>query len=201
MAAIARLRVALCEIEPEIWRQFDVPASVTLKQLHDVIQAAFAWQDYHLFEFEVSGRRYGIPDDEAGDGPGQVRDARAIRLDRLIARGATSLDYAYDFGDDWHHRVTIEAVEERPEDRGWPRFVDGARRAPPEDCGGPFGFAAFLAAIADPNHARHDELLRWHGGAFDSEKMDVAAIRRRFAMAARHLDAAFARRRPRGGKA
>lgn len=42
---IARMRISLLEIMPEIWRRVEVPANAHLKGLHDVIQAVFGWQD------------------------------------------------------------------------------------------------------------------------------------------------------------
>jgi hypothetical protein len=38
------LKVRLLDIEPEIWRSFVVPASITLDRLHDVIQIAMGWE-------------------------------------------------------------------------------------------------------------------------------------------------------------
>ena len=37
---IARLRISLKHIEPEIWRLVEVPLGMSLKGLHDVIRAA-----------------------------------------------------------------------------------------------------------------------------------------------------------------
>ena len=48
----------------------------------------------------------------------------------------------------------------------------GERACPPEDCGGPWGYADYLAAIADPQHERHEELLEWRG-PFDPEAFDA----------------------------
>ena len=64
---IARLKMSLQEIEPVIWRQVEMPVTSSLKAVHDVIQAAFGWEDYHLFEFEVGGRRYGCTSDFGDD--------------------------------------------------------------------------------------------------------------------------------------
>ena len=49
----------------------------------------------------------------------------------------------------------------------YPVFVDGARRCPPEDVGGPDGFMDFLEAILDPAHEEHRAMLDWYGGPFD----------------------------------
>ena len=61
---IARVRVSLKEVEPEIWRRMDVPLGLSLQGLHDVIQAAVGWEHYHLFEFRIGGKLYGLPEPE-----------------------------------------------------------------------------------------------------------------------------------------
>ena len=50
--------------------------------------------------------------------------------------------------------------------------LEGKRACPPEDYGGPWGYADSLAAIADPNHEQHDELQAWRG-PFDPEAFDA----------------------------
>ena len=44
---IATLRIELVDTDPLIWRQVEVPTSITLRALHDVIQAAMGWFDQH----------------------------------------------------------------------------------------------------------------------------------------------------------
>jgi hypothetical protein len=196
----ARIRVSLKEIEPEIWRRLDVPLGMSLKGLHDTIQAAMAWQDCHLFEFRIGNRIYGIPE-PLEDGDRKVLDAKLVKLETLVANDVTELDYVYDFGDDWDHLVTIESVGPAEPGLELPRFIDGARRAPPEDCGGPYGYADFVEAITRKRHPRHRELTEWYGGPFDPESFDQAAIRRRLGGIAKRRQAgrlSAARRRSKG---
>jgi Plasmid pRiA4b ORF-3-like protein len=40
-------------------------------------------------------------------------------------------------------------------------------RCPPEDIGGPWGYAEFRDAIHDPKHERHAELKEWTAADFD----------------------------------
>ncbi len=61
---IATVRIELRDTDPLIWREVEVPTSVTLKVLHDVIQAVMGWFDCHLWEFVVGKQRYGLPMDE-----------------------------------------------------------------------------------------------------------------------------------------
>ena len=178
---IARLRITLSDTDPVIWRTVDVPVEANLKMVHDIIQAAFGWQDYHLWEFEADDRRYGLPDPKWRDDT--LTAAKSIKLKTLLDRGIGQLDYTYDMGDNWHHTVTVEAIGPGQPDTTYPRFIDGARCGPPEDCGGAPGFDNFLDAIADPKHPDHAELVDWYaesyGGAYNPETIDKrdAALR------------------------
>ena len=55
-AEIASVRIELQDTDPLIWREVEVPTSITLKVLHDIVQATIGWMDYHLWEFRVGGR-------------------------------------------------------------------------------------------------------------------------------------------------
>src|SRR5262249_10587129 len=50
---IATVRIELRHSDPLIWRQVEVPTSITLKVLHDIIQAVMGWFDYHLWQFTI----------------------------------------------------------------------------------------------------------------------------------------------------
>jgi len=63
-AEIATARIELMDTDPPIWREVELPTSITLKVLHDIVQATIGWMDYHLWEFVIDGRRYGLHMDE-----------------------------------------------------------------------------------------------------------------------------------------
>lgn len=167
---VHQLRVAINEIDPPIWRRLQVPSRTTLAELHSVIQAAFGWWDYHLHDFNIRDVRYGTDDGEGWDAP---VDERRARLDPLASPGE-SFTYTYDFGDFWQHSVEVEEVLAADPDQSYPRLVDGARARPPEDCGGPGGYAGVLEAVADPAHEEHESMLEWLGGPYDPEYFDPA---------------------------
>jgi hypothetical protein len=54
MMLIARLKLTLSDVEPQVLRRFDVPLKIKLNCLHDVIQAAMGWSDTHLYEFKAN---------------------------------------------------------------------------------------------------------------------------------------------------
>jgi hypothetical protein len=194
---IARVRISLDEIEPEIWRLVALPVGMNLKGLHDVIQAVFGWQDYHLFEFRIGEKVYGIPWPEEDFGR-KVMQAKLMKLETLIAKGIDRFNYTYDFGDGWEHAIAIEAVGEAEPALKYPRFLDGARRGPPEDSGGAYGYHRFLKAIANPRHRDHREMIEWYGRSYDPDDIDLFSLRLRLGAIAkrRHAGkAAFARRK------
>jgi hypothetical protein len=55
---VYRLKITLDYIQPPIWRCFQVPASITLDQLHAVVQVVMGWESDHLFGFAKGEMRY-----------------------------------------------------------------------------------------------------------------------------------------------
>lgn len=106
---IATVRIELRDTDPLIWREVEAPTSITLKVLHDVIQAVMGWFDYHLWEFTIDKQRYGLPMDEDW-GTEPRKDAAKVRLRDVLKPRRTTIDYLYDFGDSWEHRLTVTGV-------------------------------------------------------------------------------------------
>ena len=171
MTTAHRLKITLAGIRPPIWRRVLVDSEATLGELHLVIQAAFGWLGGHLYDFEITGTRYGpsVEDEEEGD----AEDEETVNLAQVADAGAR-FTYTYDFGDDWRHDIEVEAVEPTTPEISLPTCTDGRRSGPPEDCGGPSGYAHLLSALADSNHPDHDEQLDWVGPHFDPEEFDLA---------------------------
>ena len=54
---VLQLKVRLLGISPMIWRRVLVPESVSLRELHGVVQLAMGREGIHLFEFAIRGVR------------------------------------------------------------------------------------------------------------------------------------------------
>ena len=153
-----RLKVTLRDVEPEVMRRIVVPLTIRLDRLHLTLQAAFGWTGSHLYAFTAAGVNWGIPDPGFDFGTAPI-DARKSRLyDVARETGAKTIHYLYDFGDSWDHVIKLERWFENTDTVGLPLLLDAAGRCPPEDIGGPDGYAEFLAAISDTAHPRHAEL-------------------------------------------
>jgi hypothetical protein len=169
-APIYRLKVTLHGSKPPIWRRFLVPSSITLKNLHNAIQAVMGWTDSHLHQFEWDGILYGVSDREFG--LTRVSENKTT-VDQLLRHPKDRMTYEYDFGDSWVHDVVLEAVLPPEGDGRYPIVEAGRRACPPEDVGGIYGYAHFLEAISNPKHPEHTEMMEWAGESFDPEFFDT----------------------------
>lgn len=172
---IARLKVTLQDIRPPVWRRLEVPMTLSLGALHQILQIAFGWTDSHLHQFHLGLHRYGMMEDEFDD---ELLDENHARLDQLVPIFRRFV-YEYDFGDSWMHRIALEKRIARQRGLTYPRCTGGKRAGPPEDCGGPFGYADFLEAMDDPSHEEHQSVRDWIGGPFDPDAFDLVAVNRR----------------------
>ncbi|MEV0196119.1 plasmid pRiA4b ORF-3 family protein [Nonomuraea sp. NPDC050691] len=167
---IHRIKVTLAGSRPPIWRRLEVPSAITLQNLHAVLQAAFGWEDYHMWVFETPIGRYGVADREL-----RIASAAAKRLHQVLPAPEGRIGYTYDFGDDWEHTILVEAVTPAEPGIAYPRCLTGRRACPPEDCGGIWGYDYLLEILADPTHEEHEDRLEWLG--LDSaEQFDPAAF-------------------------
>jgi len=171
---IARLKITLDDVEPKVLRRIEVPFDIRLDRLHLVIQAGMGWTNSHLYEIRSRDVGWGIPDRDWGDGP---LDARKAHLgDVLEDTGTKTLKYLYDFGDGWEHTIKAESLFDPEPDNIYPRLIEASGRCPPEDCGGPWGYAELLEAINDPKHERHAELSDWFPEHFNPAVTDVKRL-------------------------
>ncbi|MBB5808697.1 hypothetical protein F4560_008465 [Saccharothrix ecbatanensis] len=180
--SVHRLKITLRGSKPPIWRRLEVPSSTSLVRLHQIIQDAFAWEDYHMWVFDTPEGEYGMPDPELGHG-----DAATVTLADAAKAPKDRVGYLYDFGDAWDHDIVVEDVVQAEPGAAYPRCLTGRRAAPPEDSGGIWGYANLCDVLADPEHPEHAERLEWldldsaadfDPAAFDAEEVNEYLERR-----------------------
>lgn len=177
---IYQLKISLQGARPPIWRRVQVPGSITLDELHEVIQHCMGWMDSHLHQFRIGDFLYG-PDLDDGWDDIPVRREESYTLHSLADSLAPALYYTYDFGDDWQHKIVVEKTLAASEGKPYPVLVKGKRACPPEDVGGIWGYQQFLEAYQDPEHEEYETMREWAGADFDPEqfgKEDIEAINR-----------------------
>jgi len=179
LGTVYQLKIVLAGTKPPIWRRVQVQ-DCNLTKLHEIVQCAMGWYGGHLWAFEIDGEQYG--EDPWGGTDMDMLSPRSIKLSRLVDEGVTKFVYVYDFGDNWEHLVTVEKTLDADPTVRYPHCTAGKRACPPEDCGGPWGYVEFLAAISDPKHEEHDDLLKWVGGEFDPQRFDLGEVNQQLAV-------------------
>jgi len=174
---VYELYVELEDIEPLVWRRLLVPATITLPKLHDLLQLAMGWANSHLHSFTIADRTFGMAGVDDFDELNML-DERKHTLEATLGERVREFVYEYDFGDSWRCRIAVKPLVRPNTEWSYPLCTGGARAAPPDDVGGAPGYEEFLAAIKDPEHEEHDNMLAWIGGAFDPEGFDLNAINR-----------------------
>jgi hypothetical protein len=170
---VYQLKITLQGSKPPVWRRILVPGNLTLDKLHDVLQVAMGWEDYHLHQFIADDVSYSTPDPEDWV---EVSDERKVRLNRLLKEPGQSLLYEYDFGDSWEHTVLLEEIIKSEQMLLHPVCIAGKQACPPEDSGGIWGYEQFQEAIRDPKHPEHKEMKAWIGGGFNPEAFDLVSV-------------------------
>ncbi len=177
-----QLKVTLRGVsKPPVWRRVLVDADASLGELHQVIVTAMGWDDSHLHMFSDDTTRYSIPDADL-----DCEDEDGFALADVLVEPGERLRYLYDFGDDWDHDIKLEKVLPPGADQpatAIPVCLAGKGACPPEDCGGPWGYADLKETIADPSDEEHEERVEWLGledpSDFDPAAFDLASVNAR----------------------
>ena len=173
---VYQIKVVLLETEPPIWRRFLVPSSVTLHRLHLILQDVMGWSNYHLYRFQIGREDYGEPHPDNEFNELYFKNSRRTKLGQIVTKKRDVFQYEYDFGDSWQHMLLVEDILGYQPDMRYPVCLAGERACPPEDCGGPYGYAELLETISDPEHEDHQDMLTWLGGNFDPNSFDIEIV-------------------------
>jgi hypothetical protein len=161
-----------------VWRRLQVPADLSLDQLHEVIQTAMGWHNCHMHVFSDGWSEYGRPDRELGH-----QDERKVHLSQLLTSVGDKIGYNYDFGDDWLHDITLEKILPAGVGVNRAACTAGKGACPPEDCGGVWGYEELKATLADPDAEEHDDMLEWlglsSGDDFNPKEFSAEEVNRR----------------------
>ncbi|WP_256886361.1 plasmid pRiA4b ORF-3 family protein [Ochrobactrum sp. BTU2] len=126
---ILQFRVWLKGLSPMVWRRVQVPSTMTLRELHGVLQVAMGWDGIHLYQFILHTVCYGSWELNA--------ESADIALDDLKLRKGQRFTYEYDLNIPWEHEVRLEERHPLKPGTHYPCCIGGGESCPPEDSGGP----------------------------------------------------------------
>lgn len=154
--SIYQLKVTLNDSKPPIWRRVLVPDTITLHQLHTILQIVMGWTNSHLHQFIVDDEYYGDPDDDEYN---ERQNEKRFRLNQFVTRKGFKFIYEYDFGDSWEHTLHVEAILPVQKGAQYPICLEGKCACPPEDIGGGEGYDDLLKIFSDPKHPEYEEMM------------------------------------------
>ncbi|MCK4609202.1 MAG: plasmid pRiA4b ORF-3 family protein [Gammaproteobacteria bacterium] len=178
---IIQVKISLLDSEPEIFRRVLVYDDTQLDVMHDVIQCAMGWDDYHLHQF-IKNKVFYVADSEPDFGFGGMQKEKSESehtIGELLSNVRGKMKYEYDFGDSWIHEIKREKLSEDLSALKHPVCIEGQYACPPEDCGGLWGYYNSLDILADPKHPEYEECLEWWGKDFDDKHFDPDAVNKR----------------------
>lgn len=119
-------------------RRIIVDEQIIFEGLHEVIQKAFGWGNYHLYHFEIGSKkdmkRITLQVDSFFELRSFEVDAKVAYLKDFLKKGK-KLTYVYDMGDYWEHQIKVCQYFKNYEGE-LPYLLSAEGVTPPEDCGG-----------------------------------------------------------------
>ncbi|MBK7850727.1 MAG: plasmid pRiA4b ORF-3 family protein [Bacteroidetes bacterium] len=161
MTALLRINATLRHVTPKIWRELTIPGNCTFHETHAILQLAFGWESYHLYQFPLD-RETIIADPEMTDAEELGRNlinSRTTLIDKILTDKGKSVLYEYDFGDGWQVDIRVlEALDGLK--LSLPVCLKGERSGPLEDSGGPSGYMNLIKIMSDKKHPEYKEIKK-----------------------------------------
>jgi len=140
---IYQLKVSIVGI-PKLFRVFEATANATFESLHEAIFDAFERFDPHLYSFFITKQDtqntrtiISAPEithpqnteDFIGAGPPKPSAAETTLQAADLAEKDV-FHYLFDFGDDWWHRIRVEAIRDSQTQIKYVKLIDSRGIAP-----------------------------------------------------------------------
>ncbi|MDR2762310.1 MAG: plasmid pRiA4b ORF-3 family protein [Planctomycetaceae bacterium] len=166
-----QLRVLLRGVVPSVWRSFVVPSDFTFYDLHEILQIIMDWKNNYLYEFIVKdGTRYRTLS-SLKDNISYCTNDEAANYDlSYLKREGMKCKYTYNLGDSWVHEIVVQNLDYKSTSKQLVFILSGERKAPPEDCGGIYGYYDIIDAIEEQD--KDNELLEKFG-KYDPEYFPI----------------------------
>ena len=168
------LKLTLKYAKPPVWRDIAIPGNATLADLHNYIQYAFGWDDYHLHNFMIGRFVEFCPKREIDEYFNDCYDEAKASVYEVFL-GTKKILYTYDYGDNWEVEITCKGYyEKEPVEHNY-LLLKMKGNNPPEDCGGIYGFMELEYYREHPKECDEemlDRLAYYYPDEFDKQDND-----------------------------
>lgn len=143
---------------PTPWRRLEVPSTITLERLHEVLQETFGWDNWGPHSFlSVYGEFGGPvrPGSRAAKREAERLDESGVTLAQIAGKEGVWIAYEYGYRDEWLVDIRVERIRPAAPGVAYPRCTGGHGEDTPGDLYG--GVREFNAERAEEDE---DEGLR-----------------------------------------
>ena len=117
-------------IDNKSYRIIEIDGEDTLLDLHDIIQEALKFDDDHMFSFTI-GDDEEIVGNPWGDNDGLSEQApEEVRLGDIEFHAGQTIDYRFDFGDNWHFDVILLEINTSAKPLKTAKVIEKVGKAP-----------------------------------------------------------------------
>ena len=188
-----KLGISLLDSPVDVYREVVVPSNIRLPHLAELLIRTVGWTGYHLYEFQKDDDLYtdkasikeykSWPEPEFGPAPvTRYHDYTCYTLGQVLRQEGDSIEFRYDFGDDWKHDVVLLERGKYTDSQDPDFYVIGGEGAcPPEDVGGVGGYDYMLRLFKNPkeNPEELENYRQWLPEGFDPHRFDLHATQLR----------------------
>lgn len=169
-----QLSIELSYSSPAIRRTVNIPGTLTLADLHTVIQHCFGWQDEAAHRFLV-GKIFYSPDSR--ETTGGSRSSSATALHEVEKDMGFIFSYLYDGGCGWECEITLDQTFGDARTIPHPVLTAAEGASPPPCIEDIHDYQSLLAELARSPES-HDKILAAHGvpSTFTPNHCDMTAI-------------------------
>jgi len=114
----------------------ELPSTITLDQLHEVLQWVFDWSNFGPHSFVTIHGEFGgpvWPMSRASKRATERRDEAGIMLAQVAGEEGSGLAYLRGFGDEWRVDIQVEKILAAAPGVGYPRCTAGQGEEVPGD--------------------------------------------------------------------
>lgn len=118
-------------LDAKTWRRIAIPSTLTLDDLSDTILRAFNFDDDHLYQFSYRNR-FGRTDRIFHPYMEESPSTDEVAIGDIQLRPGASMEYLFDFGDQWRFDVKLEEIDTADTRIKKPKILEKHGQAPPQ---------------------------------------------------------------------
>jgi hypothetical protein len=130
-ALVNGLYVFKVSLGAKVWRRIAIPAALSLDDLSDAILRAYDFDDDHLYQFSYRDR-FGVTVQVKHPYMEEPPSTDEVAIGELPLRPGASMEYLFDFGDEWRFDVKLERIDPADGRIKKPKLLEEHGEAPPQ---------------------------------------------------------------------